>query len=622
MSSQKYSILSIILLLAFGLRVYRLGHQNLWGDEAVSARVRSMSLGQVITGKADILPPLYFTSLHISLKLWGSSEFGLRFLSAAAGLLAIPVIYQLGRAVFKPSIGLLAAFVFAISPFQVYYSQEARMYALTTLFTSLSMLSFIRLSRRRNPSSLHWLGYLFSTLAAVYTHYYAFIIVGAEVVALFIAHWRERRALRQWMATLIALVVLYLPFVLIRRGYVERVANPRFEDLIPATLFEIAKSSLIAYSVGTTIRGELALYPACGLIAFATVGFIKSLRNGHKVEFIPLCLIITIIAGWLLNPFVPFFHPRYLMVGMPSFCLLLAQGLMAAKGIGLTLGIALVIAVSSFSLHGYFFDEAYVKGRYGEMMAHVEENSLPGDLLILNNPLQGALFEYYRPEGVAAYYFPKEDILDPQVAGERLAQLTVGRSRIWLVMFGNPAEYDPNHVLERWLGSNGYLAFREGFVDAALSLYVMAPGDIGGIEHPLRANLANKVLLLGYSINATKLAPGDVLLLSLYWQSLTELDESYTVFTHLLDNENRIWAQMDSQPVSGTHPTSEWKAGEVVRDNYGLLIPSDTPSGQYVLEVGMYLWPSMERLPVMDEEGVSVEDDRVVLGKVSVVREN
>jgi hypothetical protein len=138
----------------------------------------------------------------------------------------------------------------------------------------------------------------------------------------------------------------------------------------------------------------------------------------------------------------------------------------------------------------------------------------------------------------------------------------------------------------------------------------------------LRANLANKVLLLGYSINATKLAPGDVLLLSLYWQSLTELDESYTVFTHLLDNENRIWAQMDSQPMGGTHPTSEWKVGEVVRDNYGLLIPSDTPSGQYILEVGMYLWPSMERLPVMDEEGVSVEDDRVVLGKVSVVREN
>jgi uncharacterized membrane protein len=256
MASRKNLILFIILLFAFGLRVYRLSHQNLWGDEAVSARVRSMSLGQVIKGKADILPPLYFTSLHISLKLWGSSEFGVRFLSVAAGLLAIPVIYQLGRVVFKPSIGLLAAFIFAVSPFQVYYSQEARMYALTTLFTSLSMLSFVRLLRQRSPSFLLWLSYLLLTLAAVYTHYYAFIIVGAEVVIALIARWREGRFLLRLLATSTALVVLYLPWVLIQRGYVERVANARFEDLTPAILLEIAKISLISYGVGTTIRGN------------------------------------------------------------------------------------------------------------------------------------------------------------------------------------------------------------------------------------------------------------------------------------------------------------------------------------------------------------------------------
>jgi hypothetical protein len=404
---------------------------------------------------------------------------------------------------------------------------------------------------------------------------------------------------------------------LIQRGYVERVANARFEDLTPAILLEIAKISLISYGVGTTIRGELALYLACGLIVLATVGFLKSLRNEHEVKFIPLCLFITIIAGWLLNPFLPFFHPRYMIVGMPSFCLLLACGLMAvkAKSVGLASGIALIVASSYLSLQGYFFNEAYIKGRYGEMMAHVEENSLPGDLLILNNPLQGALFEYYRPEGVVAYYFPKEDILDPQVAGERLAQLIANHPRIWLVMFGNPAEYDPNHVLERWLGSHGYLAFREGFVDAALSLYVMAEG---GEFRPLQANLANEVMLLGYSLASNEVTRGDVLLLTLHWRALAKMDKAYTVFTHLVDGEGRIWAQMDSQPVGGTHPTTEWEVGEVVHDNYGLLVSLDTPPGEYVLEVGMYFLPTMERLPVLDEAGLVV-DDKVILRTVVVI---
>jgi hypothetical protein len=95
------------------------------------------------------------------------------------------------------------------------------------------------------------------------------------------------------------------------------------------------------------------------------------------------------------------------------------------------------------------------------------------------------------------------------------------------------------------------------------------------------------------------------------------MDRRYTVFVHLLDADNRIVAQMDSEPLGGTHPTTEWQIGEIVRDNYGLLIAPDTPPGEYLLEVGMYYLPTLERLPVLDASG-SVQDDRVVLGRIAV----
>ena len=103
----------------------------------------------------------------------------------------------------------------------------------------------------------------------------------------------------------------------------------------------------------------------------------------------------------------------------------------------------------------------------------------------------------------------------------------------------------------------------------------------------------------------------------MYWQALAEMERRYTVFTHLLDADNRIVAQMDSEPRSGTHPTTGWRLGELVRDNYGLLIAPDTPPGEYLLEVGMYYLPTLERLPVLDASG-KVRGDRVVLGKIVV----
>jgi len=126
------------------------------------------------------------------------------------------------------------------------------------------------------------------------------------------------------------------------------------------------------------------------------------------------------------------------------------------------------------------------------------------------------------------------------------------------------------------------------------------------IEHPIRANLG-KVSLLGYNIESG-FRPGDNIHLTLFWQCLEQMEQSYTVFTHLIDAGDNIVAQKDNPPVDGFYPTTKWEVGEIVRDQYDLLISPDSPVGGYKIEVGMYLAETGERLAVNGDDAVQLTE--------------
>ncbi|MBL7183795.1 MAG: hypothetical protein ISS50_05030 [Anaerolineae bacterium] len=137
------------------------------------------------------------------------------------------------------------------------------------------------------------------------------------------------------------------------------------------------------------------------------------------------------------------------------------------------------------------------------------------------------------------------------------------------------------------------------------------------IENPMEVNLGNEAAFLGYDLSATVVKPGDTLHLTLYWQAKREIAGWYKVFTHLLDDENRIWAQKDSVPAGGARPTTGWVKGEVVADEYELTVDADAPGGDYILEIGMYEEGTAQRLRVLNEEGLAV-GDRILLGTVRI----
>ena len=177
-----------VLVLACVLRLFHIGASSLWADEAFSWLVARQPAWAILTQRLEpILPPLYHFLLHFWIRL-GESETVLRGFSALCGLLTVPVIYALGRELFTPATGLAAALLTAVLPFQVYFAQETRLYALVILLSALLLWGFVRACNKASWWRWTVLGFLFAL--NLYAHYFtAFILLVLHALMLHGGLW-------------------------------------------------------------------------------------------------------------------------------------------------------------------------------------------------------------------------------------------------------------------------------------------------------------------------------------------------------------------------------------------------------------------------------------------------
>jgi mannosyltransferase len=616
------------MLLAAALRFYRLQAQDIWGDEAFSIFLSQQPLPHVIAGGADTHPPLYPVLLFVWLRLSGSAAFATRSLSALIGTLAVPLIFVFAQRLVsdRPRVKWFAALLAAVSPLLIYYSQETRMYELVAVLALASTYLMLRVIDQ--PGARARGAYFIATLLAMYTHYSAFFVIAAQDIFALI-HWRkDRAALLRWIALQAALALAYVPWVIVQTSFLSGKANSRFDEWGWRGIEMIFGKSFLAFSAGLTVDYPIIQIATVVFLAIAGLGMIDVVgahRDASRQALAPVYFIVPIIVAYIVNPVMPFFFERYVLVALPGFIVTVALGLdvLAQRRALAAVGVAGVLVIlSAYAQWNYYFDDAYAKGKYGQMMAYVTSHAQPGDALILNNPLQKPLYLYYAPRGIPAYFFPDGAPLEDPTTRQQFAQVAHSHSRLWLVMFGNPAEYDPTGYLERWLGANAFKTFSRGFVDASLSLYDM-PDATQALHRALNARLGDSIDLISYDLDRAQVAPGETLQLTLHWQTTAPIAKNYKVFTHLIGamnpaTQSPVWAQMDSEPVGGSRPTSTWQVGEAIDDRYGLLVPPNTPPGEYTLEVGMYNPATLARVPVFDASGKRAADDRVLLGSVTV----
>jgi 4-amino-4-deoxy-L-arabinose transferase-like glycosyltransferase len=208
----------LIALTATGafLRLFQLGTASLWLDEASTLTFARQSLAQIwgSLSAGEFNPPLFYWMEHAML-VFGEGEAVLRLIPAILGILTIPVFYLIGTEVLDRNTGILASALLAFSPFQIYYSQEARAYAPMLFFFSLAFYFFLRLLRSWGRRDAVLFG-IFSAVA-FWTHFYAFV----PVLALFIfaigvkarEMVRDLRSAIPLGISILAFVVLSLPLI-------------------------------------------------------------------------------------------------------------------------------------------------------------------------------------------------------------------------------------------------------------------------------------------------------------------------------------------------------------------------------------------------------------------------
>ncbi|MCL5960839.1 MAG: glycosyltransferase family 39 protein, partial [Chloroflexi bacterium] len=216
---KRQTALPLILVVGLGLRVFQLGTPSLWYDEVLSILISSKDPQTIISLTAnDVHPPLYYWILHFWL-VFGQSEFAVRLLSVLFGWATVIAVYFLAERLFDTRVGLLAALISALAPFQVTYSQEARMYTLVALLSVLTSFflvkaidlprapaettnadeSSIKANRRNSYTLLWWFLFALCTTLNFYTAYYAFFTLLAQDLFLLFLWKRWKRLVVNWL---------------------------------------------------------------------------------------------------------------------------------------------------------------------------------------------------------------------------------------------------------------------------------------------------------------------------------------------------------------------------------------------------------------------------------------
>jgi uncharacterized membrane protein len=553
-----------ILLLAFGLRLYRIGAQSLWNDEGTSVALAARDLAAVTQGAAnDIHPPLYYYLLHVWMALFGNSELAVRSLSALLGTLVVLLVFALGSLLAALGrhdgrrTGLLAALFAALSPFQVYYSQEARMYILTAFLGAASVYAFLRLlSGWQNARSGHNLRpymatpYAIATILLLYSHYFAATVIVVENLAFLwwlVAGWQAQHRLQQdqgtgirpwslllrWVALQAIVAAAYIPWLLLAREQL-RVWPAVSQSL---GLMSLLLDLLHVFSLGLSVPAVSSLV----LLGFAVLLLSGMLMprspNSNSTPYVLCMLYLWVPTGvmYVLSLQRPMYNPKFLLLCSVPFCLFLAQGVLyawprptnggAETGAGtlnqpgrlglarirLLLGRALVLAAALFvvtsslcSLRAYYFNPRYARDDYRGIAQYIQAVEGEGDAVLINAPGQIETFAYYYRGELPLYPLPRQRPLDEAQTETDLRQMVQGRKRLFAVLWATD-ESDPGRFVEGWLDQHTYKALDSWYGNVRLVVYAVPEEfPLDRIEHPVRVDLGGVVRLLGYNLPRTE----------------------------------------------------------------------------------------------------------------------
>lgn len=644
--------LALILLLAAALRFYRLDSlpPGLWFDEAWASLQARDLLSQPS-------PPVYFAAdfggIHpavvylTALARWltGGDPRAIRYAVAAAGVATIALTFVALRAIFQAdedteeqagAIALGGALILAIT---FSFLALTRIGFETMLPALPACLVFYFLARAIRAERLNT-AYVWAGIAlglSLYTYYSARFLPIAVTVALLWLAW-ARRSHRHHLSGLgvIALFafIVFLPlavyFLQNWAQFTGRAGLSSYNTLgpgagsVPRALLTNLGRTLAGFSLpgygDTLVRHNLPGRPifdpflsllfwlgvvalawrprrsrSALLLSWAGVMILPAILTDGAPTYtrllgaMPALAGITALGGQELFRLLRRLRDR---TASPSW---LAPGLLAA-GLAVSLSMTASDYFGRWAHHPGLYDAFQVgewqaatlaQGRLADGRVYIiPDLVLPQrptfDLLLRGSDVKaagaGCLAFFDQPAQPVTY------LLDMRQAGDTLDRLQATYA----------GQGTAETIVHPPTGETLYVAYT-----------VPARAEATYSVQPVSAAFG-ALQLLGYSLEPARLHPGSSFTIRLFWQAGASPAADYTVFLHLYppgQEDAAPLAQSDQAPCAGAYPTSRWEAGEIVVDERTLVVPADFAAERAVLAVGVYTWPSLERLPLHTQTG-------------------
>jgi 4-amino-4-deoxy-L-arabinose transferase-like glycosyltransferase len=338
--------------LGVAVRFASLDVQSYHHDEVITAaRVIPGSFGDMLGAVrgSESNPPLYYVLAWGWAKAFGSGEVGLRSLTALFGAATVPVAYCVGRELASRRAGLIVAALVAVNPMLIWYSQEARSYALLVFFGAVSLLFFARALRTREGRDLAL--WALASALALCSHYFAVFAVGIEALWLLVALRSRWRAVLPAVGGVVAVGLALIPLV-------SAQVNPThigwIDHSLLSTRFFEAGVSFLAGETGHVIaeppRERYALIPAVLIGAALLLVAARGTRGERRGALLGVVLGLGVAALATLAALVgrDYIVERNLLPALPP--LLAAAGIGFAADRARRLGLALAVALCAYWL--------------------------------------------------------------------------------------------------------------------------------------------------------------------------------------------------------------------------------------------------------------------------------
>lgn len=484
-----------ILILGLVLRLINL-NQSLWLDEAVQAITSQGSLAGIFTElRGDFHPPLYHLLMWGWAHLFGNGEIAMRLPSVFFGTATIWVVYLIAKSFaseeswphsVQPATvrGVFAALLMATAPFHVYYSQEARMYAMTAFFATLSMYYFIRVIsnqrlefRGKKPITNYRLlvtGYILSTTLLLYSDYYGLFVLLAQIIAVAVIFRKKlfSKFLSKYLNIYITIILLFLPclpllWIQLKTGSQATAILPEWGRLVNLSFLKALPLTFIKFSIGRITIFNKTFYAIVAVILFLVYGaiivrgFLKSKKiiNLKSLFIILTWLLIPILSAWLISFFIPNYQPFRLLLVLPAFYLLLVYGVSHLPTILLRcIIVGFILMINLTALIVYYKNPYFHREDWRGAVRYIESQDGKNSLALIPSKTSHWPYTYYS-KGKVPLLAVSQDIKPVKEAD--LINLSENKLFSIYYLYYLADLFDPQGLIPNWLENQKFAKIRE-----------------------------------------------------------------------------------------------------------------------------------------------------------------